>query len=197
MLVNLICPQCGGKMEVDDSKEKAFCTFCGAELANFHQKIDINQNVNLSGTVTTKQDRSLEPNLYIEFSAEEPDAKMIITFDNNKMKRVILNGHSASMRLPLGHCVAKMDLAGKSYKRDLYIVEQAPVRVNASAFGRREIVIEQPDYEIVQPKQNGVQSVNKPQTNGEPKKKKWWIPLIIIGGVLLLGIIGAIAGTAA
>ena len=41
-----------------------------------------------------------------------------------------------------------MDLAGRSYKRDLWIVEEAPVRINASAFGRREIVIEQPPYHI-------------------------------------------------
>ena len=43
MLVELICPKCGGKMEVDSSREKCFCTFCGAEVVNMAQKIDINQ----------------------------------------------------------------------------------------------------------------------------------------------------------
>lgn len=148
MLVELICPKCGGKMEVDSSREKCFCTFCGAEVVNMAQKIDINQNVNVSGTVVTKADRSNEPNLIIDFSAAEPDARMIITFDNTKIKRVINNGQTASIRLPLGHTTATLDLAGRSYKRDIWIVEEAPVRINASAFGNREIVIEQPPYQI-------------------------------------------------
>lgn len=148
MLIELICPKCGGKMEIDASREKCFCTFCGAEVVNVAQKIDINQNVNVSGTVTTKMDRSNEPNLIVDFSAAEPNARMIITFDNTKIKRVINNGQSVEMRLPLGHTTATMDLGGRSYKRDLWIVAEAPVRVNASAFGTREIVIEQPPYQI-------------------------------------------------
>lgn len=148
MLVELICPKCGGKMEVDASREKCFCTFCGAEVVNMAQKIDINQNVNVSGTVTTKMDRSNEPNLIVDFSSGDPNARMFITFDNTKIKRVINNGQTVEMRLPLGHTTATMDLAGRSYKRDLWIVAEAPVRVNASAFGSREIVIDQPPYQV-------------------------------------------------
>ena len=182
MLVKLICPQCGGKMEVDENQEKAFCSFCGAELVNLTQKIDISQTVNVTGTVVTKADRSHEPNLIIDFSCEEPDGRMIISFDNTKMKRVINNGQTASMRLPLGHCVAEMDLAGRSYKRDLWIVEDAPVRINASAFGRREIVIEQPPYE--EPKPQNQEAVAQKPTVQEPTRRP--LALSIVAFVLSL-----------
>lgn len=193
MLVKLICPQCGGKMEIDDSQEKAYCTFCGAELANLTQKIDITQTVNVTGTVVTKNDRSNEPNLIIDFSCEEPNGRMVITFNNTKMKRVINNGQTASMRLPLGHCVAEMDLAGRSYKRDLWIVEDAPVRINASAFGRREIVIEQPPYKEPEPvaQANGQQAPVQ-QAPAAPRAKPH--PFSVVGFILSLTVIAGVVG---
>ena len=162
MLRELVCPQCGGKMEVDEAADKAVCVYCGCELKNFHQKIDINQNVNVSGHVTAKMDRSNEPNLIIDFSCEEPTGRMVIEFNNSKLKRIINNGQTVTMKLPLGRTIAIMDLAGKSYKREIWIVEHAPVRINASAFGRREIVIEQPDYEVPESEKQNAQKEKAP-----------------------------------
>ena len=195
MLQKLICPQCGGQMELDDSCDKAICPYCGSEVANMAQKVEVKH----SGTVVTKADRSNEPNLIIDFSCEEPDGRMIITFNNTKMKRVINNGQTVSMKLPLGHCVAEMDLAGRSYKRELWIVEDAPVRINASAFGRREIVIEQPDYKLPDgtvaqaPTQNNVPS--GPRVKPHPFSVVGFIcALTVVGGILgvVFGILGVI-----
>ena len=189
MLKELICPQCGGKMEVDEEKEKAYCIYCGSELVNFHQKIDINQNINVSGEVTAKLDRSNEPNLIIDFSCEDPSGRMIITFNNSKMKRVINNGQTVEMRMPLGHTVAIMDLAGRSYKRDIWIVEKAPVRINASAFGRREIVIEQPDYQVPGNAQTNNQNTQVQQVRGpeDPSKPLGMSVAAFILSVIVIG----------
>lgn len=170
-------------MEIDDSKDKAFCPYCGQEIVNFHQKIDINQKVDVTGTVVTKADRTNEPNLEIEFSSSDPKAVMVIAFSNNRMRRVINNGQSASMHLPLGHTVAVMNLAGKKYKRNIWIVEEAPVRINASAFGRRDIVIDQPPY------QNASGGKTSGGSTGEKPSK-----LSVAAFVLALTVIGAPIG---
>ena len=185
MLVTLNCPHCGGKMEVDDSHDKVVCPYCGTEIANIAQKIDITQNVNVSGTVVQKADRSNEPNLLVDFSSSEPQSILVISFDNTKIKRVVNNGQSAAIRLPLGPCTAIFEFAGKKYKRTICTVEHAPVRISVSALGRREIVIDQP--EVPQPDGQQPQSQNQKTTSAAapaPAPRKKASALSIIGFIL-------------
>ena len=190
MLIKLVCPQCGGKMDIDDSREKAFCLFCGTELINFSQKVDITQNINVSGTVIHKMDRSEDANLYIEFSSSDPRALMVISFDKTKVKKVIHNGQTGTMKLPLGTYIATMDLAGKRYRREITIVDYAPVRINASSFGRREIVIDQPQASTGQKMQE--QAAKPEQTARGPKPSGYSIAGFIFSLTLYFSIVGII-----
>ncbi len=48
MLVKMICPQCGASLDMDDSREFMFCSFCGTKIANLSEKVHVTH----SGTVT-------------------------------------------------------------------------------------------------------------------------------------------------
>ena len=78
MLVKMKCPQCGAPMEIDDQQEQAFCSYCGTKVANLKEKVEITQNVNVSGTVRHVMDRSTEPNLYISYATADPTVVMVV-----------------------------------------------------------------------------------------------------------------------
>ena len=146
MLVKMECPNCGAKLELDDSQNKAFCSHCGTELVNFVERIQIDKNVTVSGNVTATLDRTNEPNLIIDFASIDLNVGMAITFNNSKIKRNLFNGQTAYLHLPLGHCIVEFSIDGRDYTREIWIVKEAPVRINASHFRRNEIEIEQPPY---------------------------------------------------
>lgn len=62
MLIRTTCPQCNGVMEVDDSRDRVFCPYCGTQLVNFAQKLEV------SGQIKHVIDRSGDPNLYISYA---------------------------------------------------------------------------------------------------------------------------------
>lgn len=161
MLVQMECPQCGAKLEIDETRERAFCSYCGAELINFTERVEINQNINVSGTVIHKADRSNEPNVIIDFATSDLTVAMIVAFSTSKIKRNLTNGQTAALRLPLGQCKVDFNIGERSYSRTIWVVEEAPVRINASHFGHNEIDIEQPAHP--EPKQDQhVESADTP-----------------------------------
>lgn len=151
MIVKMQCPQCGAQMEFDDSRDVIFCSYCGNRIANVAQKVNITQNVNVTGTVTHVADRSNEPNVLIDFASTDPSAALTVSFSTTKIRRVVYNGQTAALRLPSGPCDVFLGFAGKSYRRSIYVVETAPVRINASMVRGREIVIDQPPYMVPPP----------------------------------------------
>lgn len=77
MLFEMKCPSCGATMQFDDTKEFMFCPYCGNKVANLSEKVEVNQNINVSGTVYHVQDRSNEPNLYISYNSINPNVNMV------------------------------------------------------------------------------------------------------------------------
>lgn len=96
MLVKLNCPQCGGLMQVDDGSESVSCPFCGAKIANLKETIEINNNVNVSGTVIHRQDRTNEPNLFISYASTDPKVQMDFSVEGTRIGARFLNGLTQS-----------------------------------------------------------------------------------------------------
>ena len=50
MIVSLKCPGCGANMDVDDSRDFCFCTYCGYKIVNMKEKIEISGAVNIDNS---------------------------------------------------------------------------------------------------------------------------------------------------
>jgi len=48
-LISIICPSCGGSIHVDQDRERWFCQFCGAEVIQEKQKIELSGKVSIDG----------------------------------------------------------------------------------------------------------------------------------------------------
>lgn len=147
MLVKLQCPHCGASMEVNDSQDKVYCTYCGTEIANLAQRIEITQNVNMSGTVRHVMDRSNDPNLYISYASAVPNVVMIVNVVDSGIKNTYLNGMSQTYHLSQGQHTVVLKIGKKNYNRTIIIPsDNSPVRINATYTGRSaEITIDQPN----------------------------------------------------
>ncbi len=153
MLVKLKCPQCGASMQIDDSQERVFCIYCGTEIANLKEKIEITQNVNYSGTVRHVIDRSNDPNLYISYATAVPTVVMVVRIVETGQKNTYLNGQSQTYHLSQGQHTIVLKIGKKNYNRTIIIPEDnTPVRINAAYTGRRaEITIDQPNVTVTDP----------------------------------------------
>lgn len=146
MFKTLVCPQCGATMKEVDGGNKAVCEFCGTSVILAET---VNHNVNVSGSVTMKKDMSNEPNVIIDFSTVVAGGTCIVQFNTSNIKKALNNGQTAYVRLPLGRTIATISFGGKNYRREIFVVEDAPVRITVSHIRGRDIDIEQPPYEVV------------------------------------------------
>lgn len=166
MLIKLVCPQCSGQMEVDDSRENIFCTYCGTKIVNVPQKVEFSY------------DRSNDPNLYISYASTEQRVIMVTRIVSNGQKNTYINGQSASFHLPKGKHTIVLKIGKINYNRDIFIPEDnSPVRINASFNGRAHIDIDQPYYTDT----TTGEKVNKVATNDMPMA-----PFAIIAFILSL-----------
>ncbi len=186
MLVKLLCPQCGAAMEIDDQQEQIYCSHCGTKIANIREKVEITQNVNVSGTVRHVMDRSNEPNLYISYATANPSVVMVVRIVDTGTKNTYLNGQTQTYHLRQGRHDIVLKIGKKNYNRTIIIPEDnAPVRINAAFTGRRaEITIDQPtvgnEYQ---------QALSKNNSGGKGQSA-----LAIISFILSLTGFGAILG---
>ena len=189
MKIKLVCPECGKMNETDETHDVAFCIYCGAVIPNTSKKeepfvdfkqqeephFEKQQEQESSHTFKQQEKQYKDVNLVIDFSSSDPNARMIISFDKLTTKRVIPAGQTAAIKIPIGHYIATMDLAGRSYTREIHIVEEAPVFVHAAAHGIREIAIEQPSYELEEPKPKPIQ---RPTPQQQPIQQKQSAPIV-------------------
>ena len=140
-------------MELDNSRDHVFCSYCGTKIANLTERVEITQHVNMSGTVRHVMDRSNEPNLYISYATAVPTVVMVVRIVETGQKNTYLNGQSQTYHLRKGQQTIVLKIGKKNYNRTIIIPEDnAPVRINAAYTGRRaEITIDQPIVTVTDP----------------------------------------------
>ena len=147
MLVQMTCPNCGANMEVDDSRENVYCTYCGTKIANMEERVHVEQNVNVSGTVVHKIDRSNEPTLYISYASVNRGVILVTRIVGRSGKYKLISGQALPMHLEPGAYAVILKIGKKNYKRNIYIPDdRTPVRITAGYDGRAQIAIDQPAY---------------------------------------------------
>ena len=146
MIYKMTCPQCNGQMDMDDTREFMFCPYCGTKVANLAQKVEINQQVNVSGTVFHKTDYSNQPNLFINYIASNPQVQMLITIPSIRVKKALfMSGQNMSFRLPEGNNLIALKIGKINYKRNVLInSSKGPVRIYASWSRHAQINIDAP-----------------------------------------------------
>ena len=138
-------------MKFDDSRDSMFCPYCGGRVTNIAQQVNINQNINVSGTVVHVQDRSNEPNLYISYNTNNPGVGMVTRIVTNGVKNTYVNGQTLTYHLSQGSHTVILKIGKKNYSRNIVIPQDnSPVRIYASFNGRAQISIDQPNVSSVQ-----------------------------------------------
>lgn len=88
MIINVICPNCGKKIQVDDSNDANICLLCGKPFVTKNAKAFSNDNTVHVDTNTIKEEDRLFNN--IKGLAYKNDSNSIASFDKNS-KSFILN----------------------------------------------------------------------------------------------------------
>ena len=191
MLVKTVCPQCGGRMELDDSRGKVHCPYCGTEIVNLPQKVEITHRI----------DRTDSANVIVDFASADPSAVMIIAFEWTGVKRVMRNGQTAFVRLPSGRRKVSFNIAGRRYSREIWVADGAVVRINASHFRINHIVIDQPPHPKPVPAPAKVKKRSEPKRSAPISEKKAKEPskgpgaLSVVSLILVLAVLPAPVGT--
>ena len=174
-------------MQFDDTRESMDCPYCGGKVANISEQVNINQNVNVSGTVVHVQDRSNDPNLYISYNTNNPGVGLVFRIASNGVKGTCMNGQTLSYHLSQGPHTIVLKIGKKNYNRDIVIPpDNQPVRIYAAFNGRGQITVDQPN---VTPSQASVAGGGQttpvqaaaPKDPGKPKS-----PLSILAFILSL-----------
>lgn len=141
MLIRTTCPQCNGVMEVDDSRDRIFCPYCGTQLVNAVQKVEV------SGEIRHIIDRTDEPNFYLTYGSTNQAVSMNAKLLPDGAVNTYVTGQAASHRLEQGFHEIRIRVGNRQYLRKFYIREDnAPVRINVVFDGSVHINIEQPEF---------------------------------------------------
>ncbi len=174
-------------MQFDDTRDAMDCPYCGSKVANISEQVNINQNVNVSGTVVHVQDRSNDPNLYISYNTNNPSVGLVFRIVTNGVKGTCMNGQTLSYHLNQGPHTIVLKIGKKNYNRDIVIPpDNQPVRIYAAFNGRGQITVDQPNVSpspanVTGGEQPTPVQPNPPKTPGKPKS-----PLSILAFVLSL-----------
>ena len=128
-------------MQVDDSKDRIFCPYCGTQLLNVVQKYEV------SGEIRHIIERTDEPNLYITYGSTNQALSMSTKLLPNGTVNTYVTGQAASHRLDHGFHEIQIRIGNKRFIRKFYIREDnAPVRINIVFDGYIHINIDQPEF---------------------------------------------------
>ena len=83
MLITMVCPQCGGQMQIENNQDHIFCPYCGTRIENVAQRVEV------SGTVHHVMDHTGEPNLIISYGSTHRDVVLVTRIvETGETKRI-------------------------------------------------------------------------------------------------------------
>lgn len=145
MLIEMKCPNCGASLDFDNTKEFVFCSHCGTKIAN----IDENINVNHSGEVTLKRDKSEDPNLIISYATIQPLVCLSTIIKPIKEQWIYSQNQNKSYRLAPGKYVIVFGIGRRRWSKTVYIPnDNTPVSIQVVFNNRTVINIQQPPQGI-------------------------------------------------
>ena len=139
MLITMVCPQCGGQMQIENNQDHIFCPYCGTRIENVAQRVEV------SGTVHHVMDHTGEPNLIISYGSTHRDVVLVTRIVETGEKNTMVSGQRMSYHLSQGRHQIVLKIGNINYNRTIYIPrDNSPVRIVCSYNGRASISIDQP-----------------------------------------------------
>lgn len=87
----LTCPNCSANLEIDESREFAFCQYCGTKITNLRNSVEINRTTEIDNLVL----RALEFEQKGDFQRCEDYCNRILDMDPHNVK-----AREIEMRMP-------------------------------------------------------------------------------------------------
>ncbi len=135
MLIDKRCPNCGKRIQFEDTMDSMYCPFCRSLVTNEPEDTYDYQDNFISN----------EPNLYISFNSTDPAVGMVTRIVSTGVKNTYINGQTLSFHLPQGAQTIVLKIGKRNYNRDIFIPsDNSAVRIYASYNGRAHISIDQP-----------------------------------------------------
>ena len=149
MMITRYCSQCGAETVFDDSREYAYCSYCGARVSSYPMKA-----LNTSMVPQTTEpaypmypERTMTAattqNLVIDYSTTHPGYSLTVLVDGQQW--VFPNGAKKEFTLRAGQHILGFRIAVRLWNRRIFIpYEGAQVSINVVYAGRTKIYIYPP-----------------------------------------------------
>ena len=135
MLIDKRCPNCGKRIQFEDTMDSMFCPFCRSVVTN-----DIDDEDDYQDDYSSN-----EPNLYISYNSTDSSVGMVTRIVSTGVKNTYISGQTLSFHLASGTQTIVLKIGRINYNRTITIPEDnSPVRIYASFNGRAHISIDQP-----------------------------------------------------
>lgn len=137
------CTSCGSTFkQFKDSKNFAFCTYCGGRVVSVTERIKGNKKEGNSNKTDSNRSKN---NLYITYNSINSDVGMVTRIVSTGMMNRYNCGQTLAFCLAQGKQTIILKIGRKNYSRDVFIhPSNSPVRIYASYNGRGQITIDQP-----------------------------------------------------
>lgn len=106
----MFCTKCGNEVEAN----AIFCTKCGNKIENSNEKIEVNSNDNMEGSITILREKQAYA-VAIPVGILVDDKKVANLFIGNKVKVPVKTGkHRITLDFYSGKCVSEVEVSGEN-----------------------------------------------------------------------------------
>ena len=158
MTISRFCKSCGAKITIDDSAEKFFCSFCGAE--NIVDSPDSN-STNSDAVIQPKSEKTIQPinsaflspsqshklniemqnqtNIWFDYRTTNDNVKMQVTIPCIGKSFDFENGKTLELYIPEGMQLIYFKIGKITYTRTINIQKNITIHMYCSWHGQAEI----------------------------------------------------------
>ena len=166
MFLNAYCGHCGTQILYEDSREFIYCWSCGEKVFRSELNLANLQPASFADTAPVQPAPAANavpvqpapavnyaypnpapyegPNLIVTYQTIHPEYPMFFRIRSTNEKFFISPGQSMSFRLSIGRQTLYFGFNNRYYTKNLWILDDAPIRINCSWDSRISIDIIRP-----------------------------------------------------
>ena len=151
MFINTYCRHCGTQVFYEDSRDFIYCWSCGEKIFKYELDLAAAQQQAPSANAAPFQNVPYPnpvldegPNVIVTYTTAHPEFPMFFRIRSTNEKFFISPGQSMSFRLSVGRQTLYFGFNNRYYTKNLWILDDAPIRINCSWDSRISIDIIRP-----------------------------------------------------
>ena len=142
-MISRFCSSCGAKVNFDETKEKFFCSYCGAVNIVDNSTASNKDIKETSNYTNNPADTESDSNICFRYSSIDDDEKMHVIIPSTGQQLSLNNGDSINLLMPEGNLIVNFLIGGTALSRTILIQNDSLIHVDALWDGKAEI---QSDY---------------------------------------------------